>query len=457
MKEISQGKGDQEPRTFSSAVNPAKVGLDNLASLRCNNTRFSGINNEVEYKEGYNTPTGPTKLDKLRRCFSMFTDQTRGSVSASSNEVELTGQEVGSQEQRDVSPSSQSAREEDHGKEGSSSLDSERQVGFSREAEKIQKGVSDNTSKGSNKLRRPPRHHLFTDSKGKSSSNEVELTGQEVGSQEQRDVSPSSQSAREEKHSEEGSSSLGNEGQVDFYVAGEVTGGGSKGIKRKKWNLRKKNINNYMERSISIKKLDNNLSGESEIRFNIRSNKELTSFYWKEPDMNLGLCMDWGDKTSYIAENKRDIDENNQYDVFISYNRDDEDIAAEIAKKLKRYNIKPWLRKWEIDASETNLVHATDMGIKNSKSMAVILGMHDIGKWQQEEIAAFFPRAVYKGCPIIPVYLSKDSRSKSSPFLFSLVGVNFYSESDRKFDSKKFDKSVLKVIWGINGKKYKNK
>ena len=403
MERISQGRGDQELRPFSSSSDYTQSWQKTLRKTEKNNTGSSGPNNEMG--------------------------------------------------QRKASPQKLEARKPDRVVESLPLTDGHHsRAAFPREADKMRKRVSDNTPTVSTDLRELRRRHtMITDQTRKSvsaSSNEVELAGQGVGSQKQRDVSPSSQGAREEDRGGEGPSGLDSKRQVGFGVAKNAIESNNGYIHKEIYNSQKKTlIENMGKNEHLIEDLDERIPYGGKFEFS----------YSKEFGGKFKLDMSWEDKIPRITENKRDIGENNQYDVFVSYNSDDEDIAVEIAKKLKGYNIKPWLRKWEIDVSEMNLVHATDMGIKNSKSMAVIFGMHDIEKRQQKEIAAFFPRAVYKGCPIIPVYLSKDSRSKSSPLLFSRVGINFYSETDRKFDSKKFDKSVLKIIWGINGKNYKNK
>ena len=58
--------------------------------------------------------------------------------------------------------------------------------------------------------------------------------------------------------------------------------------------------------------------------------------------------MSWRDKVPHIAENKRDIDENKEFDVFMSHNSKDQKEVWEIAKQLKQHQIRPWVDDWEL-------------------------------------------------------------------------------------------------------------
>ena len=76
--------------------------------------------------------------------------------------------------------------------------------------------------------------------------------------------------------------------------------------------------------------------------------------------------------------------------------------------------------------------------------MAVFIGKHGLGKWQEREINAFFPLSVQEGRPIIPVRLEGYSE-ELPPFLNAPMWIDF-----NKYESVE---ALLRLIWGITGKK----
>ncbi len=291
----------------------------------------------------------------------------------------------------------------------------------------------------STRLEELRRLHGYPDSKGKSSSNEVELAGQGVGSQKQRDVSPSSQGAREENHGEEGSSSLGSERQVDFYVSRYIIELNNKNIQQKEYRGR---IEYILKRIDSLREWEdnNNSADKCEINYNIQGGEKLEVSDSKEVGQNLNLSMDWGDKSSHITENERDIDENKQYDAFISYNYVDKEKVIKIVENLKKEQIVLCM-----DGGEQCSEDEMERRIKNSKSMVVFIGEHGMEERQKEENAAFFRYWKWDGeRPIIPVLLHDRQKLTSPLSLANRVWVNF--------DYNKPNKSLLKLMWGITGK-----
>jgi hypothetical protein len=92
------------------------------------------------------------------------------------------------------------------------------------------------------------------------------------------------------------------------------------------------------------------------------------------------------------------------FDVFLCHNSVDEPAVREIAQKLIREGIKPWLDKADI---RSGVFWDTAIGqqIETVKSAAVFVGQHGVGPWQHREIIALLDQFDRRGCPIIPVIL----------------------------------------------------
>jgi formylglycine-generating enzyme required for sulfatase activity/energy-coupling factor transporter ATP-binding protein EcfA2 len=75
-----------------------------------------------------------------------------------------------------------------------------------------------------------------------------------------------------------------------------------------------------------------------------------------------------------------------EFDVFLSYNRRDEDVVGKIAVGLRDRGVWPWLDRWNLTpggAWQDELSAALEC----SRSCAVLLGPHDVGGWGRIELA----------------------------------------------------------------------
>ncbi|GAK59634.1 GUN4 domain protein [Candidatus Vecturithrix granuli] len=133
-----------------------------------------------------------------------------------------------------------------------------------------------------------------------------------------------------------------------------------------------------------------------------------------------------------------------EFDVFLCHNSIDKPAIKDIARRLKKEGIRPWLDEWELRPGLMWQIEL-DKQIEHIQSAAVFVGQGGLGPWQDQEIYAVLRQFVKRGCPVIPVILPDcEQVPKLPPFLEGMMWVDF-----RKDDPDPFD--VL--IWSITGLK----
>jgi TIR domain/WD domain, G-beta repeat/AAA ATPase domain len=81
-----------------------------------------------------------------------------------------------------------------------------------------------------------------------------------------------------------------------------------------------------------------------------------------------------------------------RFDVFLSYNRRDQAVVEQIAQRLKREGLEPWLDRWSLTpGGEWQLELAA--GLDAAAACAVFVGPHDLGAWELQELALALDRA----------------------------------------------------------------
>jgi hypothetical protein len=132
------------------------------------------------------------------------------------------------------------------------------------------------------------------------------------------------------------------------------------------------------------------------------------------------------------------------FDVFLCNNSEDKPAVAEIAQKLSKENIKPWLDKADIRSGVFWDI-AIGQQIETVKAAAVFVGQHGVGPWQHREIIALLDQLDRRECPIIPVILPSEP-PKQVVLPWSLAGLHCV---DFRTDSL----PLQRLIWGITGQK----
>jgi hypothetical protein len=113
--------------------------------------------------------------------------------------------------------------------------------------------------------------------------------------------------------------------------------------------------------------------------------------------------------------------------VFLSYNREDEEAVEKIAVYLADCTeIKPWLDKWNLIPGEPWFRHL-ERALTSSSTCAVFVGQSGEGPWQQKELAAALDRQVKNPeFRVIPVLLPDAPAEPELPmFLAANTWVDF--------------------------------
>ncbi len=132
------------------------------------------------------------------------------------------------------------------------------------------------------------------------------------------------------------------------------------------------------------------------------------------------------------------------FDVFLCHNSEDKQAVREIAQRLVKAGIKPWLDEEQIRPGTTWQKALGDQ-IERIKSAGVFVGKNGIGPWQDEEIQAFLSEFMRRKCPVIPTVLAEATKTPELPWtLRNRHQVDFrVSEPD----------PLKQLIWGITGVK----
>src|SRR5271166_4368366 len=132
------------------------------------------------------------------------------------------------------------------------------------------------------------------------------------------------------------------------------------------------------------------------------------------------------------------------FDVFLCHNSEDKPAVREISKKLAEKNLKPFLD--EADIRPADSWHSIiGKQIETVKAAAVFFGSHGVSRWQSREIIALLNQSDKRGCPVIPVILTSDTKPVVVPWsLEGLHWVDFRATASHP---------LKRLIWGITGQK----
>lgn len=93
------------------------------------------------------------------------------------------------------------------------------------------------------------------------------------------------------------------------------------------------------------------------------------------------------------------------FDVYLSYNSRDRAVVERIAERLKRAGIEPWLDRWSLTPGG-DWQHELGVGLDSCEACAVLVGPHDLGAWELQEVAVAIDRAAtHRGFRVFPVLL----------------------------------------------------
>lgn len=133
------------------------------------------------------------------------------------------------------------------------------------------------------------------------------------------------------------------------------------------------------------------------------------------------------------------------FDVFLSHNSRDKPAVRELANALRERGVIVWLDEDELRPG-LNWQSLIEAGIKQSASVAVLIGNDGLGPWEDEEMQGALIHAVKDGSPVIPVVLPD---APSQPTLPMFLGTRTWVDLRPAMN----DDNLGRLIWGITGKK----
>lgn len=131
------------------------------------------------------------------------------------------------------------------------------------------------------------------------------------------------------------------------------------------------------------------------------------------------------------------------FDVFISYNSIDREVAGNIAEQLKRAGLRVWFDQWELRPGLT-WQDELEVNIQRSRAVAVLIGPSGIGAWQAPEVRAALSKYMQEDNPVIPVVLPGVDKPELPSFLAMHTWVDCRAQQVSQ-------ESLDRLIWGITG------
>jgi hypothetical protein len=110
-----------------------------------------------------------------------------------------------------------------------------------------------------------------------------------------------------------------------------------------------------------------------------------------------------------------------RFHTFLSHNSADKPAVEELARRLTREGIEPWLDKWNLIPGDP-WQQAIEEALNTCATCTVFIGPSGIGPWQNAEMRAAIDRRVSQGnFRVIPVVLPGGQRDERSSLPTSLV------------------------------------
>ena len=136
---------------------------------------------------------------------------------------------------------------------------------------------------------------------------------------------------------------------------------------------------------------------------------------------------------------------NPRYDVFLSHSSADKPAVEELARKLQKAGIEPFLDKWNLIPGRL-WQPDLEAGLRNSRACIIFVGSEGIGPWHRQEMLVALDRAAREpDFPVIPVLLPGFKRPADIPdFLTQRTWVTFSSLED--------EDAFHRLVSGIQGK-----
>lgn len=135
----------------------------------------------------------------------------------------------------------------------------------------------------------------------------------------------------------------------------------------------------------------------------------------------------------------------NSFDIFLSHNSKDKAIIRELKRLLQSQGLTVWFDEDELRPG-SSWHDGIELGIRQSRSVAVLVGSDGMGPWEKVEYEIALVRAINMGWPVIPVLLPNAPTKPELPATLSSRAWVDLREQDMA-------DGVQALIWGITGKK----
>ncbi len=136
------------------------------------------------------------------------------------------------------------------------------------------------------------------------------------------------------------------------------------------------------------------------------------------------------------------------FDCFLSYNSQDKPVVRTLAGTLRDHNISVWFDEERLRPGYP-WQSLLEEAIRNSVSVAVLVGASGLGPWEEREMRAALSFATQEKRPVIPVLLPDAPAKPALPlFLQGLTWVDMRPEA--AFSSLS---ALDRLIWGITGQR----
>jgi energy-coupling factor transporter ATP-binding protein EcfA2 len=138
-----------------------------------------------------------------------------------------------------------------------------------------------------------------------------------------------------------------------------------------------------------------------------------------------------------------------RFDVFLSYNSRDREVVEQIAERLKRAGVEPWLDRWALTPGG-DWQHELGAGLDASVTCAVFVGAHDLGAWELQEVAVAIDRAAtQQGFRVFPVLLPDVAEPFDPNRLPHFLGARTWVDLRRGIRDTRGLQDLINAIKGV--------
>jgi hypothetical protein len=125
----------------------------------------------------------------------------------------------------------------------------------------------------------------------------------------------------------------------------------------------------------------------------------------------------------------------NKFSVFLSHNSADKPAVEELARRLRKEGLEPWLDKWNLIPGQA-YQPAIEEALDRCECCAVFVGPTGVGPWQNEEMRVAIARRIedrsrtFRVLPVLLPGAERGKRSNLPRFLVATTWLEFRQSLD---------------------------